>query len=170
MIGNHRAARLLRLETVSPTVIVRRLIYRTGYRVLQVFWLIARPKKKGVKCVLVQGDRLLLVRHTYGRRSWDFPGGALKRDEPPLTGAQREMGEELGIGQAQWRPLGTVRATMNHRRDTVHCFEARLASPDVTLDLGELAVARWFPRDALPEDQAPYVRPVMAALTAAGPA
>jgi 8-oxo-dGTP diphosphatase len=149
---------------VSPTVIARRLIYRTGYRVLQVFWLITRPTKRGVKCVLVEGDRLLLVRHTYGRRGWDLPGGALKRGESPLSGARREMGEELGIGAAQWRELGVVRATTDHRRDTVHCFEARLASPEVTIDLGELAVAHWFERDQLPEDLGPYVAPVMATL------
>ena len=155
---------------MSPTVIVRRLVYRIGYRVLTVFWLIARPEKRGVKCVLVQGHRVLLVRHTYGRRSWDFPGGALRRDELPLSGAQREMGEELGIETAHWRELGIVRTTMDHRRDTVYCFEARVASPAVTIDLGELAVARWFARDGLPDDVAPYVAPVMAALSAAGTA
>jgi 8-oxo-dGTP pyrophosphatase MutT (NUDIX family) len=147
-------------------IIVRRLIYRTGYRVLQVFWLITRPHKNGVKCVLVEGDRVLLVRHTYGRRSWDLPGGALKRGEPPLSGARREMGEELGINAAHWRELGIVQATTDHRRDTVHCFEARLASPEVTIDLGELAVARWFDRTRLPDDLGPYVAPVMAALAA----
>lgn len=149
-------------------VIVRRVIYRNGYRVLQVLWLITRPHKSGVKCVLVEGDRVLLVRHTYGRRSWDLPGGGLNRDEPPLSGARREMGEELGIEAAQWRELGIVRGTTDHRRDTVHCFEARLPSPKVTLDLGELAVARWFDRDKLPDDLGPYVAPVIAALSAAG--
>lgn len=153
---------------MSPTVIVRRLVYRVGYRVMTVLWLITRPEKHGVKCVLVRDDRVLLVRHTYGRRSWDLPGGALKRGEPPLSGARREMSEELGIEAAQWRELGIVRTTMDHRRDTVHCFEARVASSEVTLDLGELAVARWFARDGLPDELAPYVAPVMAALRAAG--
>ena len=157
------------MNGVQLPVIVRRVIYRSGYRVLQLFWLVTRPTKSGVKCVLVERDRVLLVRHTYGRRSWDLPGGALKRGESPLSGARREMGEELGIEDAQWRELGVVRATMNHRRDTVHCFEARLASPEVTIELGELAVARWFDRDKLPDDLAPYVEPVMATLTAADP-
>jgi 8-oxo-dGTP diphosphatase len=74
---------------VQLPVIVRRVIYRSGYRVLQLFWLVTRPTKSGVKCVLVERDRVLLVRHTYGRRSWDLPGGALKRGEPPLSGARR---------------------------------------------------------------------------------
>jgi 8-oxo-dGTP pyrophosphatase MutT (NUDIX family) len=142
-------------------------MYRTGFRALQVLWLITRPQKSGVKCVLADGDRVLLVRHTYGRRNWDLPGGALKRGEPPLTGAQREMSEELGIEAARWRELGIVRARIDHRRDTVHCFEARLASPEVSIDLGELSVARWFARDSLPDDLAVYVAPVMAALSAA---
>ena len=79
------------------TLTLRRLGYRIAYRVLQVFWFVDAPPKQGVKCLLTCHDRVLLVRHTYGSRAWDVPGGAIKRGEPPLTAARREMGEELGL-------------------------------------------------------------------------
>src|SRR5437764_3115576 len=101
----HRARRLIR---VQPPVAARRLAYRSAYRVLTVSWLIRRPAKSGVKCLLVNQERILLVRHTYGYRGWDLPGGAIKRHEAPLTAARREMHEELGVEADGWISLGTV--------------------------------------------------------------
>ena len=148
---------------------VRRVGYRCAYRVLQVIWLVWRPRKQGVKCLLTEGDRILLVRHTYGRRSWDIPGGAMRRGEQPLATAQREMNEELGLSpQLEWVQIGQIQGTMDHRRDTIHCFRAELPSPTLTLDLGELAAARWFERDALPADLSPYVLPIVTNAPAPG--
>jgi 8-oxo-dGTP pyrophosphatase MutT (NUDIX family) len=115
----------------------------------------------GVKCVVSNGDRILLVRHTYGSRDWDLPGGAMKRDEEPLVAARREMLEELGIERAEWSKLGEVRKNVDHRRDTVHCFRAELASPEVELNLAEISLAEWFDRDRLPGKLAPYVESVL---------
>jgi 8-oxo-dGTP pyrophosphatase MutT (NUDIX family) len=140
----------------------RRLAYRSAYRVLQVIWWVWRPRKRGVKCLLTHGDRILLVRHTYGRRCWDLPGGAVKRHEEPLDAARREMREELGIRAADWSPAGDLRGTQNFRHDTISCFQAELPAPDVTPDPGELAAAHWFARSELPADLSPYVRPIVA--------
>jgi len=147
---------------VSVTVRLRRLGYRLAYRILQVSWFIRRPHKRGVKCVLTCRDRVLLVRHTYGSRAWDIPGGATKRGETPLAAARREMDEELGLGGADWTDIGEIRGTVNHRRDRIHCFRAEMCDPSLTIDRGELAAADWFARSALPEDLAPYVGSVIA--------
>jgi 8-oxo-dGTP pyrophosphatase MutT (NUDIX family) len=143
-------------------VAVRRPIYRVAYRVLQVIWFVTRPDKGGVKCVLTHQSRVLLVRHTYGRRAWDLPGGAMKRGEPPLSAARREMREELGVDDAVWNSLGALHATLDHRNDTLHLFQAELGSPAVAIDRGELSIARWFEHDRLPADLAPYVVPILA--------
>jgi 8-oxo-dGTP pyrophosphatase MutT (NUDIX family) len=143
--------------TVSVPLTLRRLGYRLAYRALQVFWFLARPAKQGVKCMVTDGDRVLLVRHTYGRRSWDFPGGSMKRNELPLSAARREMGEELGLDGAEWTDIGQLRGRVDHRRDTIHCFRAELSEPTLTIDRGELAAAGWFTRDELPQDLGPYV-------------
>jgi len=147
---------------------IRRLIYRCAYRVLQVVWFVTRPNKVGVKCVLTDGNLVLLVRHTYGDRDWDLPGGSIKRHEQPGTAARREMGEELGVRIDHWQALGEVEANKHHRRDVLHCFQAELSSHPLTIDHGELATARWFPRDALPRDLGDYVLPVLARAEAHG--
>jgi 8-oxo-dGTP pyrophosphatase MutT (NUDIX family) len=147
---------------VPVPVPLKRVAYRIAYRVLQVVWMVRRPAKVGVKCLLVHDGRILLVRHTYGDRAWDLPGGALKRREEPLAAARREMREELGIKSAGWTSLGAVRGTVHHRRDLIHCYRAELAQPEVTIDPGELATSRWFAPGELPSELAPYVAPILA--------
>jgi 8-oxo-dGTP diphosphatase len=153
---------------VPVPLTLRRLGYRIAYRGLQAFWFVARPPKQGVKCLLTCHDRVLLVRHTYGNRAWDVPGGAIKRGEPPLTAARREMNEELGLSDAEWSEIGEIRGNADHRRDTIHCFRAEMCEPSLTIDRVELAVAKWFARDALPQDLAPYVGSVIARAPAIG--
>ena len=140
---------------------VRRFAYRLAYLTLAIYWFVRRPAVEGVKCVLTDGNQVLLVRHTYGRRRWDLPGGAMKRDEPPFAAARREMHEELGIWIDDWVPLGQVFTTSNKRRDTLHCVHAEVDNPRLTIDLGELTTARWFPRQALPMDVSPFVGPIL---------
>jgi 8-oxo-dGTP pyrophosphatase MutT (NUDIX family) len=135
---------------VPPSVIVQRLGYRLAYRLLQVFWLIAHPSQSGVKCLLSHGGEILLVRHTYGPRDWDLPGGMVKRGEDPAATARREMREELGVQPPQWTDLGSVQASLENRHDTIHVFGAELTSPSLTVDRAELDVAQWFSPGELP--------------------
>jgi 8-oxo-dGTP diphosphatase len=142
---------------VEVSVALRRPAYRAAYRGLRAWWFVTRPRKSGVKCVLTDGEQVLLVRHTYGRRYWDVPGGSVKRGEPPLRAARREMREELGVDVTEWVSIGDLHVRMDHRRDTLHCFCVELRAPPITIDRGELADAQWFPRDALPAERSPLV-------------
>jgi 8-oxo-dGTP pyrophosphatase MutT (NUDIX family) len=126
-------------------------------------WFLRRPETQGVKCVLGCGEQILLVRHTYGRRSWDLPGGGVKAGEAPVDAARREMAEELGIREAQWRPAGTVHGQEAFRRDTIHCFRAELTTTAVRPNLSELAEVRWFRPPELPADLKGYARAVLQA-------
>ena len=139
----------------------RRVGYRVAYRVLQVTWFLRRPHKAGVKCLITHEGRILLVRHTYGPRAWDCPGGGMKRDEPPLAAARREMGEELGLAAAAWRDAGQLRGTDSFRQDIIHCFRADLESPELRVDPVEIATTGWFAPAELPADVGRYVRPFL---------
>jgi 8-oxo-dGTP pyrophosphatase MutT (NUDIX family) len=141
---------------------LERIGYRIAYRLLQVYWFLARPHVLGVKCLLTDGDSVLLVRHTYGDRRWDLPGGTLKRGEEPVAGARREIAEELGLTIDDWDALGELSACVGHRHDELYCFRAELRAPDLTLQKRELATARWFPRAEVPAKVARYVGPIMA--------
>ena len=137
-------------------------MYRGAYAGMRAYWFLARPDVVGVKCVLTDGDQVLLVRHTYGHRAWDLPGGAVRRGEDPVSAASREMHEELGVAVGAWRALGEVRANIDHRRDNMHCFQADIAGQRISMDPCELAAARWFPRRQLPSELGRFVSHILA--------
>jgi 8-oxo-dGTP pyrophosphatase MutT (NUDIX family) len=149
------------VDRMTPVVFARRLAYRTAFALLRVSWFLRRPTLRGVKCVLTDGDRVLLVRHTYGRRYWELPGGSRKRNEPFRDAARRETREELGLTIDDWTDLGEFAATISSRPAALHIFHARAHAPVLKLDLGELAAAEWFDRDALPTDRGPYVAAIL---------
>jgi 8-oxo-dGTP pyrophosphatase MutT (NUDIX family) len=147
------------------SVQVRRVAMRIAYAGLRTYWFLARPRIVGVKCVLIHGDDVLLVRHTYGKRVWDLPGGTVRRREVPRDAAEREMHEELGRRIEDWTSLGELFVNTNHHDDNLHLFQARIEDRELDLNLTELAAADWFAPDALPADLARYVRPILNRVT-----
>src|SRR4051812_11928493 len=128
---------------------VKRWAMRVAYQLLRVYWYIARPDTYSVKCLLVAEEEVLLVRHTYGDRSrWWLPGGRIKRGEAPSAAARRELREELGVGP----PLRAIATWFERKRATTtyYCFKAEVAAANLTVNAGEIAEARWFPREGLP--------------------
>lgn len=158
-----RPAQRVGLHAVKLPVPVCRGLYRSAYTVLRGYWFLRRPDVEGVKCVLTNGDLVLLVRHTYGHREWDLPGGKVRPSEPPRTTATREMEEELGVVIETWQELGTVQARIDHRRDNMHLFQAELGSRQIKMDPCELATVRWFPRAGLPPELGRFVSRILAA-------
>ena len=147
----------------------RRLAYRVAHRLLSAWSSMRRPRRAGVKCLLRDGERVLLIRHTYGRRDvWDLPGGGIRRGEEAARAAAREAREEVGV-DADWRPLATL--TFHDRGETtLHAFIADVEAPPLTLDPGEIADARWAPASDPPRPLSPSTRAVLAELATAQPA
>lgn len=109
-----------------------------------------------MKCILRDGDRVLFVRHTYGRRtSWELPGGGLRRGERPEAAVRREMREELGIELTALRLAGRVVVTGLHKRTLLHCFEAEPGGARLRLAAAEIAEARWAPAGRPPQPLGP---------------
>jgi 8-oxo-dGTP pyrophosphatase MutT (NUDIX family) len=150
---------------MAPAIRIRRLAYRIAAQLLRFLRPLVPVDWGGVKCVLTDGDQVLLVRHTYGSRLWDLPGGGRRRGERPVDAARREMHEELGLQIDDWRALGQLLARTERHRQTIDVYGAELSSPALELDLGELEIAAWFERERLPLDTATFVAPI---LTGAG--
>jgi ADP-ribose pyrophosphatase YjhB (NUDIX family) len=134
---------------------------RVAYAGLRTYWFVVRPHVVGVKCILTHGGDVLLVRHTYGNRAWDLPGGTVRRHEVPRHAAEREMHEELGRRIEDWTSLGELFVNTNHHDDNLHLFQAHVPDRKLDLNLTELAEADWFPRDALPTDLSRYVGTIL---------
>jgi ADP-ribose pyrophosphatase YjhB (NUDIX family) len=150
---------------MSLSLRARRTAMRVAYAGLRTYWFVFRPRVVGVKCVVTHEDDVLLVRHTYGNRAWDLPGGTVRRRELPRDAAEREMHEELGRRFGDWISLGELFVNTNHHDDNLHLFQARVHDRKLDLNLTELAEAAWFPRDALPNDLSRYVRTIVKRVT-----
>lgn len=140
-----------------------RLAYRVAYVALRSFSLVFRPRTRGVKCVFCVDDEVLLVRHSYGPRVWDLPGGFCRRDEPFEEASRREADEELALGDgARFEDLGELRRPFKERRETLHPFRVRLPTRAVEPQGFEISEVGWFRRDALPDRCAPIVEEILA--------
>jgi ADP-ribose pyrophosphatase YjhB (NUDIX family) len=136
-----------------PVTAVRRQLYRGAMVLLRAYRYLFRPRVHGVRCVLVEGDQVLLVRHTYGDRRWALPGGLIKRTEPAMETARREMSEELGLGDLEWRDLGRIDYKGSDRaRHIVRCFACTLPSREIRPNAAEIGEIAWFAWDRLPRD------------------
>lgn len=95
---------------------------------------------------------LLLIRNTYGRSHlFMLPGGGIERRESPAEAAARELAEETGIRAERLEARSTHHSRAEGRRDTIHLFIAR--ATDAPKPCGvEVAEARFFPLDALPDN------------------
>jgi ADP-ribose pyrophosphatase YjhB (NUDIX family) len=148
-------------QRVTPTQL--RIAYRLGYLVLRPFWFVTRPRTRGVKAVIRCGERVLLVRHTYARRGeWDLPGGFLHPAEDPEVALRRELSEELGITPISTMNIAVTPSRFDHKREQLYTFIVDVAVETVRASEAEIAEARWFAHDALPDRAGRFARRMVA--------
>ncbi len=107
----------------------------------------------GVRVVLVDGDKILLLRHTY-IPGWHFPGGGVDPGETVDEAAAREMREETGYRPTgPLKPIGIYRNAIAPGRDhiAVYVCEAFEVEKEFTANR-EIAEIGWFERTKLPAD------------------
>jgi 8-oxo-dGTP pyrophosphatase MutT (NUDIX family) len=111
--------------------------------------------------LFVDGDRILLVRKTYGN-GWDIPGGYAETGESPAEACQRELKEELGIHRDVQRLLAVDWAPHVDEGDKVlYIFDCGELGDDenrIQLAGDELDQWTWVPVGQLPD----YVIPRLA--------
>ncbi len=136
------------LRLIPPPL--HRLLYRLAY-VLRGHWLRVRGGRVYGSNVIARDarGRLLMVRHSYGSRHWQFPGGGIGRGEEPEAAARREFAEELRCGLLALTLLGTVEEPYQSAINVVHVFTG-LVDGEPAVDGRELVEARFFARHELP--------------------
>jgi 8-oxo-dGTP pyrophosphatase MutT (NUDIX family) len=111
----------------------------------------------GVRAVLLDGKKVLLVRHTY-LPGWQFPGGGVEPSETAEMAAARETMEETGYA-TDGRPalLGLyLNRIAGGARDhvAVYIWREFRGQHEFAPNL-EIAECGWFDVDALPADVEP---------------
>lgn len=127
------------------------LIYRTAHAAREVLWQVARPSLLGVRALVLRDNQVLLVRHRGGATPWGLPGGAVDPHERLEEAARREIYEEAGVPARFQRVLGVYDAFhFNYVNYIVVFVFSAQGEPGVSRSL-EIAEARFFPLDALPD-------------------
>ena len=96
-----------------------------------------------------------MVRHTYGKPAWTFPGGGTRKNETSEAAVRREIQEEVGIELVDLQQVGSFLNTLEFKRDNVTVFTARPASAELDLRPEEIAEARWVDLSELPSPTTP---------------
>ncbi len=123
-------------------------MFRLGYPLARAWWLVRQPVHEGALVAVYVGPALLLLRASY-RKTWNLPGGGVKRGETPEAAARRELAEEIGLDAPALQPTGAECGDWDNRHQKVHFFELRLDRlPPLRLDNREIIGAELV----LPED------------------
>lgn len=127
-----------------------------AYRAQRYFWKLFRPRTRGVKIMLFNGDgEILLIRNSYGASDlFVLPGGGVRPWERPIAAANREVREELGSAAEELAPVSTHFTSAEGKRDTIYLFEGKLTQAPRPDGL-EVAEARFFALNALPRMLSP---------------
>jgi len=107
----------------------------------------------GAACVIFDSqDRVLLVRHTYGRREWSLPGGLVQPSESPLAAAWRELREETTLRRSAGTLAGVYFEPGHDFGPLLHfVFRCAGATDDEPVaQPPEIDRVGWFGLDELP--------------------
>ena len=103
------------------------LALRLADRARKLVWKAFGPRMVGVRGLVVdttsEPPRVLLVRHSYGTRAWQLPGGGVKRRETLETAVRRELREEAAVEvTGPVRLLGTYSNLREGKSDHISVF------------------------------------------------
>ena len=111
----------------------------------------------GARVMVVDGDKVLLIRHTYVP-GWQFPGGGVGPGETIDAAAQREVLEETGYRITGPMELFGIYHNSSSVTDRDHVVFYVAKSFEKAFDLTsnhEIAEVGWFDRSALPQKVTP---------------
>jgi len=111
----------------------------------------------GVRVMLIDGDKIFLIRHTY-MPGWQLPGGGVEPGETAEESGAREVYEEGGLKVTGPMELFGIYHNISPvtNRDHVALYLCRQFEQAAAFKKNfEIAEVGWFALDALPENLSP---------------
>ncbi len=134
---------------------------RIRMRLFHLFFVLTRPMTFGARAMIYDRENraVFLIRHTYVP-GWQLPGGGVEAGETALEALAREIREECNIaigGRPQLKAIHFNRQASRRDHIAVYLVTNFTVKGDRKAD-HEIAEARFFPINALPEDTTPATR------------
>ncbi len=132
------------------------MLFRLLYLGFRVYCFIFRPIRIGIRTMMIQKDKVWLVRHTY-ITGWFMTGGGVKRDETLEGAARREAFEETGAQLGEVNLMGAYTSFADWKTDHGIVFICKDFTISGRPD-GEIAEVKAFSLNELPRDLWPSHR------------
>ena len=90
------------------------------------FYVLEYPDWVNVIAITEDGDFVMerQYRHGLGKTCYEIPAGVIEEGETPLDAAKRELLEETGYGDGEWREMMTLSGNASTTNNLSHCFVA----------------------------------------------
>ncbi|MBA2655656.1 MAG: NUDIX domain-containing protein [Tatlockia sp.] len=111
-------------------------------------------KSLGARALVIQDDKVLLVKHRY-TQGWYTIGGAIDAGETPIEAMQRELREEVGVYCLKAPKLLAVYLNNRENRDDYIIFYLVDKFEKKTVRSLEILEEQWFDLSQLPADISP---------------
>ncbi|OGV50355.1 MAG: hypothetical protein A3F46_05115 [Legionellales bacterium RIFCSPHIGHO2_12_FULL_42_9] len=121
-----------------------------------IFSLLAK-RTVGVRMLLINEGKILLVKHTY-QPDWYTIGGGVEPGETPRQAMERELKEEVGATLTSPLELFSVYYSRNEKHDDYIIFYIGHDCTQEIVTSPEIAEKQWFPINQLPKDLSPATR------------
>ncbi|MBO9701852.1 MAG: NUDIX domain-containing protein [Sporocytophaga sp.] len=124
------------------------------YKVASFIWKIVKPKSFGARAMLINGDEILLVKHTY-QTKWYLPGGGLKTEETYEEAIRRELKEELNAEVYKLELFGVYNNMYEGKNDSITIFLCKDFELSHKKPNSEISDFKFFTLNDLPHDISP---------------
>lgn len=91
------------------------------YMIARLIWKLTKPLTAGARVILIDNNKVLLVKHTY-QDEWYLPGGGIKKGETFEQAIRREIKEELGGQLEEIKLFGVYNNFYESKNDSVVIF------------------------------------------------
>lgn len=132
---------------------MKNLLLPIAYNLAVLYWNIFRPTTVGVRVLVKNGEKYLLVKPSYSK--WYYlPGGGVDHKKESLEeAALRELFEETNLTGKNPKLIEAHRNFIHNKRDTVITYSVEVEDiKNLKIDNFEIVDYGWYGLDELPSN------------------
>ncbi len=133
------------------------LAYKTLSTIRNRVFMTFNVKTIGARALVIQDDKVLLIKHTY-KNGWYTIGGGVKKNESTQTAIVRELFEEVGVTPTEEPKLFAIYHNSFEKRDDYIAFYIVQKFKIEESYSFEIEEKKWFSFNALPPEITPSTK------------